>query len=191
MPSTPDPNATPGTPGSSGINTICSLLGRPARRGGEAASAVPASIGLNAVTSLLPGRRRRACRTPQHRDPRAFSTSKQTRHGCAAPARPPHTRRLLCSYSGRLTPTYSPLDGRRAASRRRRGRRRSCRRGRRSCRAPQLSAYHCCCHRQGTCESRTGDANRALGVVRRADADRERATRARARRAEGTLSSGG
>ena len=98
---------------------------------------------------------------------------------------------LLCSCTGRLTPTCSPLDGRRAASRRRipllaaspprccqrRLRRCSCRRGRRSCRAPQLDAYHCCCHRQGTCESRTGDSKRALGVGRRADADRERATR--------------
>ena len=112
---------------------------------------------------------------------------------------------VLGSCSGRLTPTCSPLDGRRAASGRRipplaaspprcchrRLRRCRCRRGRRSCRAPQLDAYHCCCHRQRTCESRTGDSNRALGDGRRADADRERATRTRARRAEGTLNGGG
>ena len=128
----------------------------------------------------------------QHRDQRAYYTSKQTRTRarctCIAVTRAPAFSAAASAVSrppaARSTVVAPPLA---AAYHRslaspprcchRRLRRCSCRRGRRSCRAPQLDAYHCCCHRQRTCESRTGDSNRALGVGRRADADRERATR--------------
>ena len=171
------------------IKFIQLIHARTIHHSSAACSAARGSAGVHAATSQA------ACRIQ-----RALTASRSARllheqtnaHTGALHLHGRHTRAgLLRSCSGRLTPTCSPLDGRRAASRRRipllaaspprccqrRLRRCSCRRGRRSCRAPQLDAYHCCCHQQGTCESRTGDSKRALGVGRRADADRERATR--------------
>lgn len=106
-------------------------------------------------------------------------------HECAAAALSLHMRRPFMQSLG---PSHAHLSPARRSSRSlasrcrtpplaaspprccdRRWRRRRCRRGRRCCRATCLAAYHCRCHRQGTCESRTGDSKRALGVVRRAD----------------------
>lgn len=143
---------------------ICSLLG-PTRQRRRPRGDLPGGVPHPTCTHST------AIRAPTTR------TNKHA-HERTAPARLPYTRRLLSSCSGRLTPTCRPLDGRHAASTaahrplaasplrccHRCWRRRRCRRGRRCCKAIPLRAYHCRCRQQGTCESRTGDSNRALGV---------------------------